>query len=136
VPACVTIGTRSVRVPAKAGNVPTYQYVCTTCGHHLEAVQAFTDAALTECPACAGRLRKLFSSVGIVFKGSGFYRNDSRAATPAASDSDGTSAGATDSKTEAGSVSTTADSTSSPASSTTASKTTTTSKTTTAANVA
>jgi putative FmdB family regulatory protein len=60
--------------------VPTYQYACTSCGHQLEAVQSFTDAPLTECPECAGRLRKLFSSVGIVFKGSGFYRNDSRAA--------------------------------------------------------
>jgi putative FmdB family regulatory protein len=60
--------------------VPTYQYACTACGHQLEAVQSFTDQPLTECPACDGRLRKLFSSVGIVFKGSGFYRNDSRAA--------------------------------------------------------
>jgi putative FmdB family regulatory protein len=60
--------------------VPTYQYACTACGHHLEAVQSFTDEPLTECPACAGRLRKLFSSVGVVFKGSGFYRNDSRKA--------------------------------------------------------
>jgi putative FmdB family regulatory protein len=60
--------------------VPTYQYACTACGHQLEAVQSFTDQPLTECPACDGRLRKLFSSVGVVFKGSGFYRNDSRAA--------------------------------------------------------
>jgi putative FmdB family regulatory protein len=59
--------------------VPTYQYACTSCGHQLEAVQSFSDAPLTECPACEGRLRKLFSSVGIVFKGSGFYRTDSRA---------------------------------------------------------
>jgi putative FmdB family regulatory protein len=58
--------------------VPTYQYACTACGHELEAVQSFTDSPLTECPACAGRLRKLFSAVGIVFKGSGFYRTDSR----------------------------------------------------------
>jgi putative FmdB family regulatory protein len=60
------------------GDVPTYQYACTACGHQLEAVQSFSDAPLIECPECAGRLRKLFSSVGIVFKGSGFYRNDSR----------------------------------------------------------
>ena len=60
--------------------MPTYQYACTACGHQLEAVQSFTDQPLTECPACDGRLRKLFSSVGIVFKGSGFYRTDSRAA--------------------------------------------------------
>ena len=58
--------------------MPTYQYACTACGEQLEAVQSFTDAALTECPACAGALRKVFSAVGVVFKGSGFYRNDSR----------------------------------------------------------
>ena len=58
--------------------MPTYQYACTACGHQLEAFQSFTDAALTDCPVCEGRLRKLFSSVGIVFKGSGFYRTDSR----------------------------------------------------------
>jgi putative FmdB family regulatory protein len=58
--------------------LPTYQYACTACGHQLEAVQSFTDQPLTECPACEGRLRKLFNSVGIVFKGSGFYRTDSR----------------------------------------------------------
>jgi putative FmdB family regulatory protein len=61
------------------GYVPTYQYACTECGHQLEAVQSFTDEPLVECPACEGRLRKLFNSVGIVFKGSGFYRTDSRA---------------------------------------------------------
>ncbi|GIJ48497.1 hypothetical protein Val02_53830 [Virgisporangium aliadipatigenens] len=58
--------------------MPTYQYACTACGHNLEAVQSFTDDALTECPECAGRLRKVYGSVGIVFKGSGFYRTDSR----------------------------------------------------------
>jgi putative FmdB family regulatory protein len=58
--------------------VPTYQYACTECGQQLEAVQSFSDPALTDCPACRGRLRKVFNSVGIVFKGSGFYRNDSR----------------------------------------------------------
>ncbi|MEU6230680.1 FmdB family zinc ribbon protein [Streptomyces sp. NPDC047042] len=58
--------------------MPTYQYQCTECGEGLEAVQKFTDDALTECPACNGRLKKVFSAVGIVFKGSGFYRNDSR----------------------------------------------------------
>jgi len=60
--------------------VPTYQYACTECGERLEAVQSFSDPALTVCPACQGRLRKVFNSVGIVFKGSGFYRNDSREA--------------------------------------------------------
>ena len=59
--------------------MPTYQYACTVCGHSLEAVQAFSDAPLTVCPECDGRLRKVFSSVGVVFKGSGFYRTDSRA---------------------------------------------------------
>jgi putative FmdB family regulatory protein len=59
--------------------VPTYQYACTACGEQHEAVQAFTDAPLTECPACGGRLRKVFGAVGVVFKGSGFYKTDSRA---------------------------------------------------------
>jgi putative FmdB family regulatory protein len=58
--------------------VPTYQYACTACSEQHEAVQAFTDAPLTECPACGGRLRKVFSAVGVVFKGSGFYKTDSR----------------------------------------------------------
>jgi putative FmdB family regulatory protein len=58
--------------------VPTYEYACTECGESLEAVQRFSDDPLTVCPACGGRLRKLFSPVGIVFKGSGFYRTDSR----------------------------------------------------------
>ena len=70
--------------------MPTYQYSCTECGEPLEAVQKFTDAPLTVCPACGGRLRKVFSAVGIVFKGSGFYRTDSRngsgAKAPAAKD--------------------------------------------------
>ena len=58
--------------------MPTYQYTCTECGEPVEAVQKFTDAPLTVCTACGGRLRKVFSPVGIVFKGSGFYRTDSR----------------------------------------------------------
>jgi putative FmdB family regulatory protein len=58
--------------------VPTYQYACTECGERLEAVQSFSDPALTDCPACTGRLRKVFSAVGVVFKGSGFYKTDSR----------------------------------------------------------
>ncbi|MGW3246489.1 FmdB family zinc ribbon protein [Streptomyces sp. NPDC001070] len=71
--------------------MPTYQYQCTACGEGLEAVQKFTDDPLTECPACDGRLRKVFSAVGVVFKGSGFYRTDSRgsssSSTPAAKSS-------------------------------------------------
>jgi len=59
--------------------VPTYQYACTACDHRFEAVQSFSDPSLSECPNCSGKLRKVFSSVGIVFKGSGFYRTDSRA---------------------------------------------------------
>jgi putative FmdB family regulatory protein len=59
--------------------VPTYQYACTECGHAFEQFQSFSDDALTECPQCQGRLRKLFNAVGVVFNGSGFYRNDSRA---------------------------------------------------------
>jgi putative FmdB family regulatory protein len=58
--------------------VPTYSYACTGCGNRFDVVQAFTDDALTTCEQCSGRLRKLFSSVGVVFKGSGFYRTDSR----------------------------------------------------------
>jgi len=58
--------------------MPTYQYRCTECGADLEAVQKFSDPALTECPNCAGPLRKVFNAVGVVFKGSGFYRTDSR----------------------------------------------------------
>jgi putative FmdB family regulatory protein len=67
--------------------VPTYQYACTECGHQLEAVQSFTDDALTVCPECQGRLRKQFSAVGVVFKGSGFYRTDSRSAAKSSSSS-------------------------------------------------
>jgi putative FmdB family regulatory protein len=71
--------------------VPTYQYVCTECGDQVEAVQKFTDDPLSVHDACGGRLRKVFSPVGIVFKGSGFYRTDSRkgssASTPASSSS-------------------------------------------------
>lgn len=65
--------------------MPTYQYQCTECGEGLEAVQKFTDDALTECPNCGGRLKKVYSAVGIVFKGSGFYRNDSRGSSSSSS---------------------------------------------------
>jgi putative FmdB family regulatory protein len=63
--------------------VPTYQYACTQCGHAFEQVQSFSDDALTVCPECAGKLRKVFNAVGVVFKGSGFYRTDSRAGSSA-----------------------------------------------------
>ncbi len=83
--------------------MPTYQYTCTECGEPLEAVQKFTDAPLAVCPACGGRLRKVFSAVGIVFKGSGFYRTDSRngssATAPAAKDKDKSSSESSSSST-------------------------------------
>ncbi len=60
--------------------MPTYEYACTACGHRLDAVQSFTDDPLTECPECGGALRKVYGAVGIVLKGSGFYKTDSRAA--------------------------------------------------------
>ncbi len=62
--------------------MPTYQYQCLECAQPLEVIQSFSDDALTECPECGGGLRKVFNAVGVVFKGSGFYRNDSRS-TPA-----------------------------------------------------
>ncbi len=88
--------------------MPTYQYACTACGEQHEAVQAFSDAPLTECPACGGTLRKVFSAVGVVFKGSGFYKTDSRASAgktdsaPAAKSESGTKSesGSTPAKTD------------------------------------
>ena len=65
--------------------MPTYSYACTECGNRFDVVQAFSDAALTTCEKCSGRLRKLFGNVGVVFKGSGFYRNDSREASKSSS---------------------------------------------------
>ncbi|MGW2295430.1 FmdB family zinc ribbon protein [Streptomyces violaceorubidus] len=89
--------------------MPTYQYQCTECGEGLEAVQKFTDDALTECPNCQGRLKKVFSAVGIVFKGSGFYRNDSRgsssSSSPASSSSKAASSSASSSSSDSGSSS-------------------------------
>ena len=67
--------------------MPTYSYACTECGDRFDAVQAFSDNALTTCPKCNGRLRKLFGNVGVVFKGSGFYRTDSREAAKASAKS-------------------------------------------------
>lgn len=72
--------------------MPTYQYACTACGHQLEAVQSFTDEPLSDCPSCDGRLRKVFNSVGIVFKGSGFYRTDSRSGEGKSSSGGGSAA--------------------------------------------
>ncbi|MFI6282640.1 FmdB family zinc ribbon protein [Streptomyces sp. NPDC050988] len=85
--------------------MPTYQYQCTECGEGLEAVQKFTDDALTVCPSCDGRLKKVFSAVGIVFKGSGFYRNDSRGSSSSSSPAPASksSTGSSDSKTSSSS---------------------------------
>jgi putative FmdB family regulatory protein len=77
--------------------MPTYQYRCTECGEDLEAVQKFSDPALTTCPTCGGQLRKVFNAVGVVFKGSGFYRTDSRSGSKSDSDGDSSSS---DKKTE------------------------------------
>jgi len=93
--------------------VPTYSYACTECDNRFDAVQAFSDDALTECPKCHGRLRKLFSSVGVVFKGSGFYRTDNRdskssstAAAPAKSESSSSSSDSSSSSSSSSSNST------------------------------
>lgn len=83
--------------------MPTYAYACKSCGHRFDAVQAFTDPALTECPECGGLLRKQYGSIGVTFNGSGFYRTDSRAGASSDSGS-GSSAGWTSApKTESGS---------------------------------
>ena len=73
--------------------MPTYQYTCTACEQPLEVVQSFSDAALTECPACGGRLRKVYGAVGVVFKGSGFYKTDSRSDGKKAAASNGSGSG-------------------------------------------
>src|SRR5690606_36279797 len=106
---------------AGGSHVPTYQYACTACGHQLEAVQSFSDDPLTECPECNGRLRKLFSSVGIVFKGSGFYRTDSGSST---SNPDGASANTSDSSSSKSSSSTSNNGASSSSSSSSSTKAT------------
>jgi putative FmdB family regulatory protein len=103
--------------------VPTYQYSCTDCGHFFEAVQSFTDDSLTVCPECEGRLRKVFNAVGVVFKGSGFYRTDSRSESgqgngQANGHKSGEKSGAKDgAKSESASSSSTSDSSSSSGSS-------------------
>ena len=80
--------------------MPTYQYACTECGHAFEQVQSFSDDALTVCPECEGKLRKVFNAVGVVFKGSGFYRTDSRAGTSATDGAAAKSETKTETKTE------------------------------------
>ncbi|MFG1700974.1 FmdB family zinc ribbon protein [Nonomuraea sp. NPDC049309] len=78
--------------------MPTYQYACNDCGEQLEVVQKFTDDALTVCPSCQGKLRKVFSAVGIVFKGSGFYRTDNRSSSSTSSTSSSSSSSSSSSK--------------------------------------
>ncbi|HVW80810.1 MAG TPA: FmdB family zinc ribbon protein [Mycobacteriales bacterium] len=78
--------------------MPTYEYVCTKCGEGLEAVQSFTDPPLTKCPKCKGKLRKVFSAAGIVFKGSGFYKTDSRSGSKSTSAGSSTSSSSSESK--------------------------------------
>ncbi|PKW09398.1 putative regulatory protein, FmdB family [Streptomyces sp. 1222.5] len=97
--------------------MPTYQYQCTECGEGLEAVQKFTDDALTECPNCSGRLKKVFSAVGIVFKGSGFYRNDSRGSSSSSSPASKPSSSSSDAKPASSTSSTSSSSSSSSSSS-------------------
>jgi putative FmdB family regulatory protein len=86
--------------------VPTYQYACTECSHAFEQFQSFTDDALTVCPECGGRLRKVFNAVGVVFKGSGFYRTDSRAPASSGSTSSGSSEGGSSSDSGSGGTAT------------------------------
>jgi len=89
--------------------VPTYSYACTECDHRFDAVQSFSDDSLTVCPECQGRLRKVFNAVGVVFKGGGFYRTDSRSGSsssvPAASSSDSSSSSSSSSSSDSGSSS-------------------------------
>ena len=79
--------------------MPTYSYACKQCGHRFDAVQSFSDAALTECPECGGEVRKQYGSIGVTFNGSGFYRTDSRSSTPSGSGS-GSGGSSTSSKSE------------------------------------
>lgn len=107
--------------------MPTYQYACTACDHRFDAVQSFSDASLTECPECGGKLRKLYGSVGVVFKGSGFYRTDSRSeskssTSAAASTTSSSSSSDKSSSSEKSSTSSSDKSTSSSSSSTTEKK--------------
>ncbi len=83
--------------------MPTYEYACKECGEHLEVVQSFKDDPLTTCPNCGGELRKVFGTIGISFKGDGFYRNDSRASSRRAATASGQSSSATATGESAGS---------------------------------
>lgn len=93
--------------------MPTYQYRCKDCGNELEVVQKFTDDALTECPTCEGTLRKVFNAVGVVFKGSGFYRTDSRGSSSSTSSSSASTSSGSSSSDSGSSTKTESSSTSS-----------------------
>ncbi|MER6515029.1 FmdB family zinc ribbon protein [Nonomuraea sp. NPDC048881] len=95
--------------------MPTYQYACNDCGEQLEVVQKFTDDALTVCPNCQGNLRKVFSAVGIVFKGSGFYRTDNRSSSTSSASSTTPSKPAESKSSESSSASSSSSSTPAPA---------------------
>lgn len=88
--------------------MPTYEYRCKDCGHEFEAQQAFSDDPLTECPSCQGALKKKFGSVGISFKGSGFYKNDSRGSSPSSTSTSSTAGASTSSDATGESTSTSA----------------------------
>ncbi|NKZ12324.1 FmdB family transcriptional regulator [Mycolicibacterium septicum DSM 44393] len=107
--------------------MPTYSYACTECGNRFDAVQAFSDDALTTCPKCSGKLRKLFGSVGVVFKGSGFYRTDNRESGKSSSN------GSSGKSSESSSSSSSSDSSSSASSSSASSSTSSSSSSTPAA---
>ncbi|MBS9373546.1 hypothetical protein GON09_002534 [Rhodococcus sp. B50] len=95
--------------------VPTYSYACTTCDNKFDIVQSFSDDSLTECPQCEGKLRKLFNSVGIVFKGSGFYRTDSRSGSTASESASTSSSSSSSSDSSSSSTSSSTSSSSAPA---------------------
>ncbi|GED10763.1 FmdB family zinc ribbon protein [Cellulosimicrobium cellulans] len=101
--------------------MPTYAYTCTACGHAFDIHQSFSDDALTVCPECSGRLRKVFSSVGVTFKGSGFYRTDSRSGGKSSTTTAASKPAASSAATSAGSASGGSSSTSSSSGSSTAS---------------
>jgi putative FmdB family regulatory protein len=90
--------------------MPTYEYACRSCGEHLEVVQSFKDDALTDCPNCGGALRKVFGSIGITFKGSGFYKTDSRSSSKSAASSSSSSSTSASSSSSSSSDTSTSDS--------------------------
>lgn len=107
--------------------MPTYQYACKECDHRFEVVQSFSDASLTDCPECQGPLRKLYGSVGVIFKGSGFYRTDSRSdsgsGSSSAKSSNGSSSGSSSDSAKSDSGSAKSDSSSNSSSSSSSSTT-------------